>query len=455
MEDLIAARLLMAMSLAFHILFAVVGMAMPVLMVVAEGLYARTGREVYLELAKRWSKGVAVFFAVGAVSGTVLSFELGLLWPRFMEKAGPLIGLPFSYEGFAFFLEAIFLGIYLYGWDRVPRAMHIASGALVAVSGLAGGIFVVAVNSWMNTPAGFTLEANEFTQIDPYRAFFNPAFPTKALHVSLSAYVSVGFAVAGIHASRLLRHPSSEFHRAAVGIAFAMAAIATPLQMGSGDLSAKHIARFQPVKLAAAEGLFETTRGAPLSIGGIPDREHRELNYAIEIPYLLSVLAFADPDAEVRGLNAFPEQDWPPLLVTHLAFQVMIGCGTAMLAVVGLGGWVFWRQRELTDRRFLKVCVLASPLGVIALEAGWCVTEVGRQPWIIHGIMRTAEAVTPMPHLVVPLAAYTLLYLVLGVVVVRLLRAHVLLADEEIESFETPAAESPENDESVAFGDPS
>jgi len=324
----------MAISLGFHIVFAVVGMAMPLFMVVAEWRYTRSGDPVYLDLARRWAKGTAILFAVGAVSGTVLSFELGLLWPAFMEYAGPVIGMPFSLEGFAFFLEAIFLGVYLYGWERVSRRAHLLSGVAVAVSGLASGVFVVSVNAWMNTPSGFTLEHGRITEIDFVAAFFNPAFPTQALHMALAAYTSVAFAVLAIHAARLLRQPDSAFHRRAAAIALAFAAVATPLQIASGDLAAKHLAQHQPRKLAAAEALFETRRGAPLVIGGLPDVDRGELDYAIHIPYGLSFLAHGDIHAEVLGLNAFQRSEWPPVRIVHAAFQVMVACGVALLGLV-------------------------------------------------------------------------------------------------------------------------
>jgi cytochrome bd ubiquinol oxidase subunit I len=428
MTDLLAARSQMALSLAFHILFAVAGMAMPLLMLVAEILYRRTKKNVYLDLAQRWSKGTAVLFAVGAVSGTVLSFELGLLWPTFMRHAGPIIGMPFSLEGFAFFLEAIFLGIYLYGRKRVTSTMHLLSAIVVTVSGLASGIFVVSVNAWMNTPTGFRIKNGIYADIDVWKAFFNPAFPTQALHMALAAYASVAFAVCGIHAGSLLRDPKSKLHRAAFKIALGIAIISTPLQIASGDLAAKHLAVAQPLKLAAMEGLFQTTRNAPLSIGGWPDVEKRQMSFAIKIPGALSFLAKSDFNAEIIGLNAFNKSDWPAVSVVHIAFQLMIACGVIMLTIAVWGAWL-WRRQNFTSQ-FLKACVFTSPLGLIALEAGWTVTEVGRQPWIIHGVMRTRDAVTPMPHLVVPLLIFSALYLFLGIVVVVILRAYVFEADK-------------------------
>lgn len=428
MTDLLAARLQMAISLGFHILFAVAGMAMPLLMVVAEWIHHKTGDAVYRDLAHRWAKGTAILFAVGAVSGTVLSFELGLLWPTFMEHAGPLIGMPFSLEGFAFFLEAIALGLYLYGWDRIPPRVHLASGGVVALSGLASGVFVVAVNAWMNTPQGFRIDdQGRLVDVDLWEAFFTPAFPTQALHMALAAYSSVAFAVLGIHAWRLLADPASRFHRAAIRVVLPVAIVVAPLQILSGDFAAKHLASEQPLKLAAAESHFETEAGAPLVIGGIPDLETREVRYAIRLPKLLSVLATGSPDGVVRGLEDFPEDEWPPVPIVHYAFQVMVGCGMAMLGLAAWGAWLLWRRRDLAARRgFLKAAVLCGPLGLLAVEAGWVVTEVGRQPWIIRGVMRVRDALTPMPGLTVTLAVTVALYLILGIVVLVLLRRHVL-----------------------------
>ncbi len=428
MSDLLAARSQMAMSLGFHIIFAAVGIGMPLLMVISEGLWLRTREGVYLELAKRWAKGTAILFAVGAVSGTVLSFELGLLWPAFMAYAGPIIGMPFSLEGFAFFLEAIFLGIYLYGWKRVTPVAHWLAGVMVMLSGTLSGIFVVTANAWMNSPTGFRIVDGKVdpSSIDPIGAMLNPASFSQTLHMTIAAFLSVGFAVAAIHAFMLLRDPHNLFHRRAFAIALSVGTVMSLLQPLSGDLSAKFVAKWQPVKLAAMEGQFETERGAPLRIGGLPDMEARETRYALEIPYALSILAHMDPNAEIQGLNDFPRDEWPPVPVVHIAFQIMVACGLAMMGIGLLGGFLLWRRRHLPlDRWYLWMVVLAGPLGFLAIEAGWVVTEVGRQPWIIYGYMRTAEAVTPMPGLVVPFLTFTALYLFLAVIVVFLLRRQV------------------------------
>jgi cytochrome bd ubiquinol oxidase subunit I len=426
MSDLLAVRAQMATSLAFHIIFAEIGIAMPVLMVLAEWRWRRTGDAIYLELAKRWAKGTAILFAVGAVSGTVLSFELGLLWPGFMRYAGPIIGMPFSLEGFAFFTEAIFLGVYLYGWKRISPRAHLAAGILVAVSGAASGIFVVMVNAWMNTPVGFTLTDGQLTDIDPIAAMMSPAAFEQTLHMTLAAYAATGLAVAGVHALMLLRYPESPFHRRALGIALLVGAPAALLQPISGDLSARMVARTQPVKLAALEGQFETERGAPLRIGGWPDTDRQETRFALEIPRALSLLVFHDPNAEVKGLKAFSRDLWPPVAPVHIAFQVMVGLGTAMAIVAAWATWAAWRRRDLAHARWLlRALVVVAPFGFIATEAGWIVTEVGRQPWVVQGLLRTADAVTPMPGLVVPFVIFTVVYIGLSAIVVWMIATQV------------------------------
>jgi cytochrome d ubiquinol oxidase subunit I len=427
MTDLLAARSQMAMSLAFHILFAVVGIGMPVLMVVAEQRYRRTGDAICLELAKRWAKGTAILFAVGAVSGTVLSFELGLLWPGFMEFAGPVIGMPFSLEGFAFFTEAIFLGIYLYGWDRISPRAHLWAGILVAVSGAASGIFVVIANAWMNAPTGFDLVDGRVANVDPIAGMLNPMAFQQALHMTLASYAATGFAVAGIHAFLLLFDRDNAFHRRALAIALLVGAPAAVLQPLSGDRSARAVAQNQPAKLAAMEAHFETGRRAPLLIGGWPNMETRETRWAVRIPGGLSFLAYHDFDAEVPGLDRVPRADWPHVPIVHLAFQIMVALGT-FLALVGVWtGILALRRRDLcAEPWLLRALALAAPMGFVAIEAGWTVTEVGRQPWIVYGVLRTADAVTPMPGLIVPFLGFTLLYCFLGVIVVWLLYRQII-----------------------------
>jgi cytochrome d ubiquinol oxidase subunit I len=423
MSDLDYARSQMALSLAFHIVFAAIGIGMPVLMAIAEAMYLRTKEPVYLDLTKRWAKGTAMLFAVGAVSGTVLSFELGLLWPTFMQHAGAVIGMPFSLEGFAFFTEAIFLGLFLYGWEKLSPLAHWLCGVVVAVSGVLSGIFVVTANAWMNAPAGFVLRNGVFEEIDPIAAMLNPASLHQVIHMTLAAFVAVGFLVAGIHAWLLRRNPRSAFHRRAFAISAAMGAIAIPLQLLSGDHSAHAVARLQPAKLAAMEAHYETSTHAPFWIGGIPDNDRRTIDYAIKLPSALSLLLGHSPNTEVTGLDKFPRDQWPNVRLVHGSFDLMVTCGMLLAALALWFGVSWWRHRTLpVDPRLLLAFVIATPLGCIAIETGWMVTELGRQPWIVYGVMRTKDAVTPMPGLAYPFYTITVIYVFLSVALVALLR---------------------------------
>ena len=427
MTDFFFVRSQMAMSLAFHIVFAALGIGMPLLMAVAEGLYLRTRQSVYLDLSKRWSRGTAILFAVGAVSGTVLSFELGLLWPGFMAKAGAIIGMPFSLEGFAFFTEAIFIGVYLYGWNRLSPLLHWISGLIVAVSGIFSGIFVVTANAWMNAPVGFKMVDGKITDIDPIAAMLNPASFHEVLHMTLAAFVATGFAVAAVHAFFLLRDRNNLFHRRALGITLAVACISIPLQILSGDHSARVVSRLQPAKLAAMEAHYRTQTGAPLLIGGIPNDETRTTDYALSIPRGLSLLLADSPNARVVGLEEFPQSDWPNVRIVHWSFDIMVAAGMAMLALAVWSVWLWWKRRIWANHLWLlRALVAGGPLGFVAIEAGWVVTEVGRQPWIIYGVMRTEDAVTPMTWLVVPFVVFTLLYVFLAFIVFFLLRRQFL-----------------------------
>jgi cytochrome d ubiquinol oxidase subunit I len=436
LPNIVAARSQMGISLAFHIIFSCMGIAMPLLMVLAETIHLRTRDEVYLLLARRWATGTAILFAVGAVSGTVLSLELGLLWPHFMEWAGAIIGMPFSLEGFAFFTEAIFLGLYMYGWDRLSPRAHLVAGYVVAFSGMISGIFVVMANAWMNTPVGFKLDSHGHPfDINPIAALASPAAFHETLHMTVAAYAATGFAVAGVHSFMLLRDRGNPFHQHTVKIALIMGAVASLIQPLTGDIAAREVARLQPLKLAAFEGLFTTEPGAPLALLGIPNVATHHLDYAIELPYLLSLMTYHDPHAIVTGLDSFPQQDWPaPLFVVHTAFQVMVGSGMALAGLSLWSVWLLWRQHTIfASAWFLRVLVAATPLGLIAVEAGWVVTEVGRQPWIIYHVMQTHDAVTPMPGLEVQLFLFTSLYIFLGLTVLRLMGRHVMRSPDSEE----------------------
>ncbi|WP_343522242.1 cytochrome ubiquinol oxidase subunit I [Pedobacter sp.] len=422
MDDFIAARSQMALSLGFHIIFSCIGMVMPFFMAVSHYKWLKTGEEVYKNLTKAWSKGVAIFFATGAVSGTMLSFELGLLWPRFMDHAGPIFGMPFSLEGTAFFIEAIALGFFLYGWNKLNRWFHWFTGMVVGVSGLASGILVVAANAWMNSPAGFDFVNGQYLNIDPIQAMFNKAWFTQALHMCLAAFTATGFAVAGVHALMILRNRNAYFHLKAFKIAAVFACIAALLQPLSGDISAKDVAKRQPAKLAAMEALYKTEKPAPLLVGGIVNEKDKTVTGAIKIPGALSFLAHGNFNAEVRGLDQIPENDHPPVAITHYAFQIMVGIGTLLLLISLIYFFILFKKKSLTEKRWLlKLFVFAIPLGYLALEAGWVVTEVGRQPWIIYGIMRTQDAVTPMPGITYSFYIFSAIYVSLSIIVTFLL----------------------------------
>jgi cytochrome d ubiquinol oxidase subunit I len=422
MDDFIAARSQMALSLGFHIIFSCIGMVMPFFMAVSHYHYLKTDEPIYKNVTKAWSKGVAIFFATGAVSGTVLSFELGLLWPEFMKHAGPIFGMPFSLEGTAFFIEAIALGFYLYGWDKFNKWFHWFTGVIVGVSGLASGILVVAANAWMNSPAGFDYVNGEYINIDPIKAMFNDAWFSQALHMTIAAFVATGFAVAGVHALMILKGSHVQFHSKSFKIAALFGCTAALIQPLSGDISAKDVAIRQPAKLAAMEAHFHTEKSASLILGGIPNEETKEVKYAIKLPGFLSFLAHGDFNSEVTGLDKIPEQDHPPVAITHYAFQIMVGTGMLMMLIAAIYFLALWKKRSwLSHPLLMKLFVFATPLGFIAVEAGWTVTEVGRQPWIIHGVMRTADAVTPMPGIVYSFYIFSAVYISLAVFVIFML----------------------------------
>ncbi len=423
----------MAVSLAFHIVFACIGMTMPFLMVISNWLWIKKKDETYLRLTQAWSKGVAIFFAIGAVSGTVLSFELGLLWPGFMKYAGAIIGMPFSWEGTAFFVEAICIGLFLYGWNKLNPYVHWFSGLLVGVSGVLSGVFVVCANAWMNAPAGFDWINGKAIDINPVEAMFNPAWKSQTLHMIIAAFVATSFAVAGIHAILFLRNKKNLLHKKAIIIALSFGSVFALAQPLSGDYSAKDVAKRQPIKLAAMEGKFKTEKGAGLTIGGIPNEKTRTTSLGIQIPKLLSFLAYGNFNAVVKGLDDFPVSDWPPVLPVHFGFQIMVGIGF-LLAFVGVLFWLFrLKWKNMFDKNwYLKLIALCTPFGFIAVEAGWIVTEVGRQPWIIYGIMKTSQAVTPVPYQIVHLMLFVVVYLLLSVIAVWMMGRQIKALNEEI-----------------------
>lgn len=394
-SDLFAARTQMAFTLGSHIIIACFGVGLPILMSIAEYLSLR-GDPVWRAIAVRWSKAFAVLFAIGAVSGTVLSFELGLLWPNFMATWGEVIGLPFALEGFAFFIEAIFAGIYLYGWDRLPPRVHWLTSIPIAVSGFMSAWFVVTANAWMNAPAGFQWNKDIVPHnIEPFAAMFNAATWAQTTHMILAAYMVSGFCVASYYAMHWFRGNRTVYIQRAMLLGLWLGCLATPLQLLSGDWCAKVVAKTQPAKFAALEATFATTTYAPLHIGGIPDESRGVVHYSLSVPGMLSFLAHGDFSAEVTGLDAFKAEDRPPVAVVHIAFQIMVGLGVYLFILSVWFGLLRFRKRPVTESgRFILFLIPAGLAAIVAMEAGWVVTEVGRQPWIVQGYMRTKEAVT-------------------------------------------------------------
>lgn len=421
----------MGLSLAFHMVFAALGVGLPLVLVLADLAARRTGDAHYARLAQRMAKGTAVLFAVGAVSGTVLALELGLLWPEFMRRFGEVVGPLFALEGFAFFTEAIFLGIYLYGRERVSPRLHLAAGVIVAVSGAASAGFVTVVNAFMNLPVEVRWQGDGAFLDEPLRVFLAPFAPLQVVHVLLACYALTAFAMSAIHAGFLLRGREPEFHRRALGLALPLACATGLLLPISGDLSVRHLAERQPWKFAAMEAHYHSRARAPLHIGGIPDDEAQALRYGLEIPGGLSWLIGVEREHVVAGLDRVPREEWPPVARTHLAFQAMVACGSA-LALLSLATLLLrWRLRRYPEQRwYLKLLVASAPLALIAMEAGWMLTESGRQPFVVRGLQLTAAAATQVPHLGARLLAFSAIYVFLALAVAWLLRGLFLEREE-------------------------
>jgi cytochrome d ubiquinol oxidase subunit I len=421
-DYLFQARQMQALSFAVHIPLVCFGIAFPALVVFVEWLHLRTGDPLYRTLAVRWSKVMLALFAVGVVTGTILSFELGLLWPNFMASFGDVFGLGFAVEGFSFFLEAIFIAVYVYGWGRLSPRAHFLSGIPIVITGFTGSWMVIAVNGWMNHPAGFTLRGGRVTDVHPFQALFeNSYFWHELTHMYLAGYIVAGFGTASVYAWGALRGRWGRYERVALVVPLTAAALAAPVQVLVGDWAARDVADKQPVKLAALEGLAKTERGAPVHVLGWYDGN--EVEYGIELPRLLSLLAFHDPDAEVKGLDQVPADERPPVNVVRFAFQTMVGIGLflALVAVIYFAVWM--RHRRLPRSQwFYRGLVAAGPLSLVALIAGWITTEVGRQPWVVYDVMRTSEAVTGASGIPVGYATLVLVYAGLAVAVAWVLR---------------------------------
>jgi len=421
-DYLLEARQMQALSFAVHIPLVCFGVAFPAMLMFVEWLYLRTGDELYRVLAKRWTKIMVALFAVGVITGTILSFEMGLLWPNFMATFGSVFGLGFAVEGFSFFIEAIFIGIYVYGWDRLSPRAHFASGIPIVISGFTGSLMVISVNAWMNHPTGFRLSGGEAVDVHPVAALFGNSYLWhEMIHMYVAAYIVVGFLVAGAYAFGRLRGRWGRYERTALAIPLTIAALAAPVQVLIGDWNGREVADAQPTKLAAIEGLPDTSKGAPLHLLGWYTDD--QVKYGVAIPKLLSLLAFHDPNATVQGLDAVPENDRPPVNVVRVAFQTMVGIGT-LLAMIGAVFLLVRVRRKRLPRStwFYRALVIAGPLSVVALICGWVTTEVGRQPWVVYDVMRTSEAVTGAGGIPVGYATLALVYLGVGIGVAWILR---------------------------------
>ncbi|MET3659267.1 cytochrome ubiquinol oxidase subunit I [Sporosarcina psychrophila] len=420
-EAVFFSRVLTETTLSFHIIYATIGVGVPLMIMIAQWVGIKKNDDHYILLARRWARGFIITVAVGVVTGTAIGLQLSLLWPNFMELAGNVIALPLFMETFAFFFEAIFLGIYLYTWDRFEnQKKHFLLLIPVAIGASFSAVFITIVNAFMNAPRGFDIVNGEFVNVNPLLAMFNPAMPTKVAHVVATSYMTAAFVLAAIAAFRLLKGSNHEYHKKAlyltmkVGLVFAIASAII------GDFSGKYLAEYQPEKLAAAEWHLETSENAPLIMYGI--LKDGEVKYAIEIPYALSFLAHGSFTQEVAGLDQFPEDEVPPLYI-HYLFDIMVSIGIWMTLLSG----VFWLGvqrgwKMVASKWFRWLIVLGGPLTLVAIEAGWWLAEVGRQPWILRGIMRTQDAATTSGHVDSMLILFCLLYLVLGVGSIVVLR---------------------------------
>ena len=423
--QLLPAREQMAFTLGFHIILVPFGVAFTFLMLVANYRGIRRGDREALELAQRWSKVSAVLFAVGAVSGTVLSFEMGLLWPGLMGRYGAAYGLPFAVEGIFFFIEAVFMAIYIYGWKRLAPWPHFWSGIPVTIAGLGGTASVVAANSWMNRPGGITMRTGEVVDVQPLGVFFNGAFWYETLHMFLAAYVVAGFVVAGVYAVAMLKGRRDRYHRLGFLVAFTTAAVVIPAQILVGDIAAREVFTHEPAKFAAVEALPRTGTHVPETIAGVLD--DGKVRYGLDIPNGASLLAGYSPSTRIRGLEAVPATVRLPdrlVNVVHLSFDAMVGSGFALLALAGWFGWSWWRRRDLPRTRwFLRAAAVAGALSVVSLECGWVVTEVGRQPWTVVGLLLTRDAVSTSGNMWFFFAGAVLIYVAVGTGALLVLRS--------------------------------
>ncbi|MGN8645820.1 cytochrome ubiquinol oxidase subunit I [Gracilibacillus sp. HCP3S3_G5_1] len=408
-------RLLTEITLSFHIIYATIGVGVPFLIFLAQWLGIKKQDEHYILLARRWTRGFIITVAVGVVTGTAIGLQLNLLWPTFMELAGNVIALPLFMETFAFFFEAIFLGIYLYTWDRFrDQRKHMLLLLPVAIGASFSAIFITMVNAFMNAPQGFELMNGEFINVEPIVAMFNPAMPTKVAHVVATAYMTSAFVLASIGAVRMLKGSNHIYHKKALLLTIKVGLVFSIASAVIGDFAGKYLAEYQPEKLAAMEWHFETEEQASLTLLGFLTDED-EIKFSIEVPYALSILAHGDPNAEVIGLDQFAEDEIPPLYI-HYLFNIMviIGLFATIIALFYIVGHAL-RKSFIWSKTFLWLIISTGPLTIIAIEAGWWLAEVGRQPWVLRGILRTEDAATTSNHVDLMLMLFIGLYTVLGI----------------------------------------
>lgn len=425
-SNLLAARAQMGTSLVFHIVFSVLGVGLPLMLCIAEGLALWKNDGTWMALARQWTKAFAILFAIGAVSGAIVEFELSLLWPSFTRYSGSIIGLPFALEGFAFFIEGIFLGVYLFGAKRLSPIVHWLTSFPIWISGLTSAWFVTTANSWMNSPAGFQIVNGKITGIDPFQAMLNPSTPYETTHMILASYVATGFGAAAVYAFGMLRGKRDNYHRKGLLLGMLLGVVAMPLQIVSGDFNARFLETAQPTKYAAMEGVLQSGSGKPLYIGGIVNEETGQVYYAIELPYGESLISHFDLNSYTRGLNSFPADQRPNsagAAVVHLAFDGMVGSAFFGLLIGVIFWFLYFKRKHLVpeNKWLLRGTVLAGPLAFLALELGWIVTEEGRQPWTVYGLLQTKDAVNPAQWMNVSFLVFSCIYLLLGGTLVFLL----------------------------------
>jgi cytochrome d ubiquinol oxidase subunit I len=454
LDALFLARLQFSFTIGFHIVLPAFSIGLASYLMVLEGLWLRTGKRVYLDLFQYWVKAFSLVFAMGVVSGLVMSYEFGTNWSAFADKAGPVIGPLMGYEVLtAFFLEAGFLGIMLFGLEKVGPKLHFLATCIVAVGTLASAFWIMSVNSWMQTPQGYSLSPDgRFLPVDWRAIIFNPSFFYHLPHMVLASYLSVAFFVGAVGARHLLRNPSNPASRIMFSMAMWMALLVAPLQIVVGDMTGLNTRAYQPAKLAALEGDWTTTKGAPLILFGMPNMQTQTTDYALAVPHFGSLILTHDWNGEVKGLDDFKPEDRPFSPVVFWAFRVMVGLGL-MMALLGFAGLALRRGGALYHNGLLlRAMVVMAPSGFIALLAGWVVTEVGRQPFTVYGMLRTAQSVSPIatPGVAISLAAFAVVYLtVFGAGLVFLLR---MMARSPVAGESGPTPDEPSRTAGLAPG---